>query len=257
MGFGISGPIFDGSAAARLFKERLVAALGRGEARDTNSRLMIDLIHLGQRSAKGRGSRGVVIRKSLRMDSVPLPHSVLVAIGPTYRFALDRAFDARSVHATPEGQRGWSLGMEEDVLLIDSSLQLSLLTRTLVMAGDSAAVLRDLHVLCAVPAIRSFRVNCPIASDIGGRLLGNRDSGSRKRHESEAEKNPIGAVVSHCAPTRLSTANCCEREIKNTTIALSATCGRRRMQVPPIRGRSGRSSRDDKRSGKGGFRDLE
>ncbi len=114
------------------------------------------------------------------MDCVPLPHSVLVAIGPTYRSALDRAFDARSVHATPEGQRGWSLGMEEDVLLIDSALQLSLLARTLVMAGDSAAVLGDLYDLCAVPAIRSFGLNCPIASDVGGRLLGNRDCGGRK-----------------------------------------------------------------------------
>ena len=42
--------------------------------------------------------------------------------------------------------------MEEDVLLIHSALQLSLLARTLVMAGDSAAVLGELHDLCAVPA---------------------------------------------------------------------------------------------------------
>lgn len=42
------------------------------------------------------------------------------------------------------------------MLLIDCSFKFSLLSRTLIMTGDYAALLRNLHSLGSVPAIRAF-----------------------------------------------------------------------------------------------------
>lgn len=120
---------------------------------------------------------------------------MLVAVGPTYGPALDRALDAGAVDPASKSQHSVSLRPEEDVLLIDSSFQFSLLARTLVMTGDNAALLRDLHDLRAVPAIRPSRVNCPIASDIGWRLLCDRDTAASEQRKSDAKQKQLRGVV--------------------------------------------------------------
>jgi hypothetical protein len=122
---------------------------------------------------------------------------MLVAVRPTYGPALDRALDAWAVDPTSKGQHSVSLRAEEDVLLVDSSFQFSLLAWTLVMTGDHATLLRELHDLRAVPVIRTFRVNCPIASDIGWWLLCDRSIAGSEQHESEAEQKRLHAVVPH------------------------------------------------------------
>lgn len=107
---------------------------------------------------------------------MPLPQSMLVAVCPADRPALHRAFHARAVHSASKGQHRVRLRPEEDVLLSNASLQLSLLPRTLVMTGNHATILRDLHDLRALPAIGSSRVDCPIPGNIGRRLLRDRDT---------------------------------------------------------------------------------
>ena len=81
---------------------------------------------------------------------------MLVAVCPANGSALECAFNARAVDPASKSQYGVSFRVEEDVLLIDCSLEFSLLARTLVMTGNNAALLNDLHDLRAVPAIRSF-----------------------------------------------------------------------------------------------------
>jgi hypothetical protein len=122
---------------------------------------------------------------------------MLVAVCTAYRPALDRAFDAGAVHSASKGQRSVGLRAEEDMLLVDSSFQFSLLARTFVMTRDNAALLRELHDLRAVPAIRPFRVNCPIAGDVGWWLLCDRDIAGSEQHESEAEQKQPCAVAPH------------------------------------------------------------
>ncbi len=113
---------------------------------------------------------------------------MLVAVSPAYAPALDRAFDARAVDPASKSQYGVSLRVKEDVLLIDRSLQFSLLARALIVTGNKATLLSDLHDLCAVPAIRPFRVNCPIAGDIRWRFLRDRDIAGSEQQESEAKQ---------------------------------------------------------------------
>jgi hypothetical protein len=122
---------------------------------------------------------------------------MLVAVCTAYVPTLDCAFNAGAVDSASKGQYSVGLRVEEDVLLVDSSFQFSLLARTFVMTGDNAALLREVHDLRAVPSIRSFRVNRPIASDIGWRLLRDRDIAGSKQHESEAEQKQLCAVVPH------------------------------------------------------------
>ncbi len=131
---------------------------------------------------------------SIGTHGVPLAESMLVAVCPTDCLALDDAFDARAVHSASKGQRGVSLCMEEDVLLIDGSFQFPLLTGTLVITGDRAALLDELHDLRAVPAIGASRVNCPIAGDVGRWLLGDCDVADSEQKESEDQ---LQGVVAH------------------------------------------------------------
>ncbi len=84
---------------------------------------------------------------------------------------------------------------KQDVLLLDGSFQFSFLARTLVMTGDNAILLRELHDLRAAPAIGPFRVDRPIASDVGRRLLRYRDIADR--HQKKAKKNQFRVVFPH------------------------------------------------------------
>src|SRR5580704_8653884 len=100
---------------------------------------------------------------------------MLVAVCPAYGPALDRAFDAGTVYPSSKGQHSVSLRAKEDVLLINRPFQFSLLARSLVIAGDNAVLLHELHSLRALLAIWPLRVNRPISSDVRRRLLCNRD----------------------------------------------------------------------------------
>lgn len=81
---------------------------------------------------------------------------MLVAVSSAYAPTLNRAFDARAVDPASKSQYGVSLRVKEDVLLIDRSLQFSLLARALIVTGNNAALLNDLHDLRAIPAIGAF-----------------------------------------------------------------------------------------------------
>ena len=74
-----------------------------------------------------------------------------------------------AVHSTAKRKNGASLGTEQDVLLIDSPFQLSLLARALIVSGDDTAFLPDVHHLGTLPAVRPSGMNCPVASDVRGR----------------------------------------------------------------------------------------
>jgi hypothetical protein len=122
---------------------------------------------------------------------------MLVAICTAYGPGSDLPFDARAVYPASKSQHSVSLRAEEYVLLVNSSFQLPLLAWTLVMTGDNATLLHELHGLGALSAIRPFRVNGPIASDVGWRFLGDRDIASNEQHESEAKQTQLRFVVSH------------------------------------------------------------
>lgn len=117
-----------------------------------------------------------------------MAQSMLVAVCPIDRPALDGAFYARTVHPASKGQHGVGLGPEEDVLLIDGAFQFALLTRTLVMTDDHATLLGKLHDLGAFPSIGPSRVDCPIALDVRWGLLRARDTAENKDQKREAEK---------------------------------------------------------------------
>jgi hypothetical protein len=82
-------------------------------------------------------------------------------------------------------------------LLIDCSFQFSLLARTLVMTRDRPTLLDELHDLSTLPAIGPFRVDCPIASDIGRRLLRDHDIADHEQQEGEVDKKQFRAVSPH------------------------------------------------------------
>jgi hypothetical protein len=129
---------------------------------------------------------------------------MLVAVCPSDGSALDRPLNAGAVHPTSKGQRRVGPGVEQDVLLIDASFQFSLLARTLVMTGDDAVLLRELHSLRPILAIRPSRVNCPIPGDVGWWLLRTCHVVSPGQQVGDAEQQQLRAAVPHRRPPRWS-----------------------------------------------------
>jgi hypothetical protein len=113
--------------------------------------------------------------------------TVFVSIGSAYRASLDRVVRAGAVHSSAKSENGVSFGAEQDVLLIDRPFQWSLLAGALVVSADDAALLVDVHELGTLPAIRPSGMNCPVASDVCGRLLRHRDGGRSEEQESKTE----------------------------------------------------------------------
>jgi hypothetical protein len=74
------------------------------------------------------------------------------------------------------------------VLLIDGPFQFSLLTWALIVSSDYTALLRDVHKLGTLPAIRAFRMNCPVASDVRGRLLCHRNGAQSEQQQSKTDQ---------------------------------------------------------------------
>jgi hypothetical protein len=119
---------------------------------------------------------------------------MLVAVCSAYTLALDPALEVRAIHSASKSQWSSSLRVKENMLLVNSPFKCSLLTRTLVMTSDSATLLRNLHDLGAVPAIRPFGVDRPVASDIGWWLLRHNYIGGREQQECEAGEKQLRAV---------------------------------------------------------------
>jgi len=128
--------------------------------------------------------------------------SVLVAECPTNSPAFNRSLNVGAVNPASKGQRSARLRPEQDVLLIDGSLQLPFLARTLVMTCDRATVLRELHDLCSLDAVRPSGVDCPVAGDIGRRLLRDRDVADHEQQKRETEKKQLRAVFLHRISSR-------------------------------------------------------
>jgi hypothetical protein len=122
---------------------------------------------------------------------------MLVAIRSAYGFALDHPFDAWAVNPASKRERSAGLGVEQDVLLVDCSLKFPFLPWALVKTCDDAALLRDLHRLRSTPAIGAFRVNRPIAGDIGWLLLCDDDTASGKQCERDADQNQLRDADPH------------------------------------------------------------
>ena len=99
---------------------------------------------------------------------MPLPFAMLVAVCSAYTLALDPALEVRAIHSASKSQWSSSLRVKENVLLVNRPFQLSLLTRTLVMTSDSATLLRYLHDLRAVPAIRPFEWIVQLPATLAG-----------------------------------------------------------------------------------------
>jgi hypothetical protein len=147
---------------------------------------------------------------SLRTNCVPVPLAMLVSIRPADGSALDSAVRAGTVYSASKRQHRAGLCPEQDTLLIDRSFQFSLLSRTLMMTGDDAALLCNLNSLRSVPAIRALGVNCPIASDVGWRFLRDGVIAARDQKKQQAEHQQRRAVALHSSPTNAVCKSGCE-----------------------------------------------
>ena len=126
-----------------------------------------------------------------------------IVVSSGHGAALDGSIRARTIDPAPKCEWRRSFRMKDDVLFVDGALEFAGLTRTLVVTTDGAAVLHDLHDLRASPAIWPSGVNRPIAGNIGGRLLRERDAGGEQRQETNPQQqSPYCMAALHGALRR-------------------------------------------------------
>lgn len=107
---------------------------------------------------------------------VPFSLSVTIVVSSGHGAALDSSIRARTIDPASKCEWRRSFRMKDDMLFVDGALEFAGLAGTLVVASDDATVLHDLHDLRASPAVWPSGVNRPIAGNIGGRLLRERDA---------------------------------------------------------------------------------